>query len=188
MRTLLDLHNAHDYLLGWKFTCAASGTLNSIRVYASGSANIKAGIYADASGEQGALLASNAGTACTTGWNTLTVSPISVVVGTVYWLTLDSSDDRARYITSAGACRYLASAYANALPNPAGTGWGTASQIGCIAGYGSLPAAAPTVTSLATSTGPHSRRHLSSHHRYRIHRSYSGPLRRDRCTNLHRQQ
>ena len=76
---------------GWSFTAASSGTASTISFYAdwgNAASAIKLGLYSDASGAPGALLArATVSSPKSSGWNTATLSSSpSVTSGTKYWL------------------------------------------------------------------------------------------------------
>ena len=81
-----DDHQYHGYFELEKFQAVKSGTLKSIRVYLNGgSGNVKVALYSDNSGSPNALLVSGSG-ACAPGWNTISVSDYSIILGTYYWI------------------------------------------------------------------------------------------------------
>jgi hypothetical protein len=127
-----------NYIIQHKFTCLVSGSLKSIRVYVGGSTNVKVALYADSAGEPGAKLGENTGQACVVGWNTLNLAtPVAVTQGTVYHIADNTDSTGSFYLTGTGVCKFKASTYSNALPDPAGSGYTTqTNKIGCVAGYG----------------------------------------------------
>lgn len=75
----------------FKTTGSATGTLNSIAVYVdplSAATAVTAGVYTDASGHPGALLAQGTVFAPTAGWNTIGVPGAAIANGAVYWIAL----------------------------------------------------------------------------------------------------
>ena len=70
----------------------ASGTASQLQVYvdaASAAATVKAGLYADAAGHPGALLASgNLNNPTSGAWNAIPIAPTSITSGTAYWFAV----------------------------------------------------------------------------------------------------
>lgn len=137
-----------NYFYLQKFSANATGTLKSLRVKVTGSCNIKIAIYADSSGEPGSLLASAGATACTSGWNTINVSDVSITSGTNYWIGFDSDTllyGVACVTNSSGkVVRSKSATYSTfTFPDPAGTGFSTTTShdIG-LAGWGEEPSSA----------------------------------------------
>ena len=120
-----------------KFQAVAAGTLKSIRVYfAGGSGNVKVAIYSDSSGSPNALLAS-ATAACSAGWNTISVSDVSIVSGTYYWLAHITDCGFLRAVSSGGVAKYKFTSYSKfSFPNPAGSGFSSDDCTYALAGWG----------------------------------------------------
>ena len=126
-----------------KFTAGATGTVSEIktRVRADEDGDIVLGIYADNAGEPGALFATTASTAVSSGAEReITVSLVAnttVVSGTSYWMATNSTGGNfSAYKEETSVFRYKALAY-GALPNPAGSGYTANTIVNCIAsGWG----------------------------------------------------
>jgi len=134
------------YFILEKYTAVASGNMTEYRVKSSVAGNVKCAIYADSAGEPGALItAMNTGQAVAAGqWNTLTFTSTPITSGTVYWLAFNIDTNGAiDYLASgAGIERYKAASYPTfAFPDPAGSGFVSATFGELIAGWGTLPSA-----------------------------------------------
>jgi hypothetical protein len=74
-----------------KFTADFSGIVSSVKIYATGSINVKVAIYADVGGEPSSLLSVvNDSTALVAGWNSITIPSVSIVISTDYWMAFNS--------------------------------------------------------------------------------------------------
>lgn len=137
-----------DLLILSKFTCATSGTVNTLGVYyrtdTGAGEHIKACLYADSAGAPGAFIIASAEAHGAAGWNYLAVTPTAVTSGTVYWIGWNELGYRLCRHSTTGVTRYKALTYGNAWPDPAGTGftsvtdwvtqavaYGTAAATGC---------------------------------------------------------
>jgi len=129
-----------DYFLLTKFTAVASGNMAEFRVKSAVSGYVKCALYADDSGEPGALItAMNTGQAVTGGgWETLSFTSTPITQGTVYWLAINISINGAvQYIGAAGVGRYKAATYGTfTFPDPAGSGFSSNAAVELIAGWG----------------------------------------------------
>ncbi len=136
----IDANGTNDYFLLQKFTAVFNGTLSEFRVKVSANVNVKAAVYADSAGEPGARLAKkDAGTACTAGWNTITLEgTCSIVSGTVYWLAVNFDAPQVGADSATGVYRYKVATYATwTFPDPAGTGFSSGtSYVHFFAGWG----------------------------------------------------
>ena len=76
----------------FRTTAAASGQLSSLNVYVSGSStagSIIGGLYTDAGGTPGTLLAQGSAAAPAGGWRSVPLpSPVAVSVGATYWIAV----------------------------------------------------------------------------------------------------
>jgi len=132
-----------DAIYAQKHVAVASGTLESIRLKCPDIIpQNRVGIYTDNAGELGVLLASSGLVATITGWNTIDISNINIISGTIYWLAVDSA-----YVASGGSVfgndpggisRAKAWPHANSFPNPAGTDWLVRTREFAIAGWGTV--------------------------------------------------
>ena len=131
-------NDAPNYLLIDKFTAEATGNINQIRIKCGSSGNVKVAIYADSSGEPGALLnANNTSTPVVTGWNQISITLTPVTAGTAYWLACISDPRCVGYVTPGGIGRYKAATYSGfSFPNPAGSGFSSWAGYHLIAGWG----------------------------------------------------
>ena len=129
-----------------RFQAVKSGTLKSIRVYLDGgSAGVKVALYSDNSGSPNALLVS-ATAACTTGWNTINVSDVSIVSGTYYWIGHITDNYYLPAYNSGGTALYKAASYSSfTFPNPAGTGFTKDTWTFAHAGWGAESAGGAVV-------------------------------------------
>lgn len=120
-----------------RFQAVKSGTLKSIRVYLDGgSAGVKVALYSDNSGSPNALLVS-ATASCVNGWNTISVSDVSIVSGTYYWIGHITDDYRLPAYNSGGTAKYKSATYSTfSFPDPAGTGFTNDTWTFAHAGWG----------------------------------------------------
>src|SRR5579871_6488544 len=107
-------------------TALASGTLGSLTVYLDASSNstqIYLGVYADASGHPGALLAQGSNSQLREGaWNTLSISSVSIQQGAKYWIAILGTQGGApqfRDNTASGSCQSETSSQLNLTSLPA---------------------------------------------------------------------
>jgi len=126
-------------------TASASGTLGSLTVYldaSSAATGITLGLYANGNGHPGALLTQGSSTQLTPGaWNTISVPPVSITAGTVYWITILGTQggtpafrDRRR-----GGCSSETSSQSGLNSLPATWTTGTVFTDCPLSGYGSTP-------------------------------------------------
>jgi hypothetical protein len=126
-----------------RFQCTTSGSCSEFRIKVTGNVNVKVAIYSDNSGTPNTRLAKkDAGTACTAGWNTITLeSPVNLVVGTYYWLIVIFDANYGGYIASTGnGHKYVAKTYSGySFPDPISESWTISNNyISLYAGWGTL--------------------------------------------------
>lgn len=84
--------NAAGQAEAFQAVAAASGTVRSVSVFVdpfSTATSLHVGLYSDSAGHPGTLLASGIDDAPLAGaWNTISVNPVDVVSGQVYWIAL----------------------------------------------------------------------------------------------------
>ena len=115
----------------------ASGTLAVVRLKASIAGQVKVAIYDDNNGSPNNLLTSTSGLAVDVGWNKLSVSPISIINGVDYWEAVKvQANGNCRYDNLSRTIKWKSEAYANAWPDPAGSGYSNNSFHSLMAGYG----------------------------------------------------
>jgi hypothetical protein len=91
----------------FRTSAVASGTLGRLVIYVdSGSTatNVDVGIYGDAGGHPGALLAHATATVAGGAWNTIAVPPASVASGSTYWIALLAPTGTLRFRDRACGC------------------------------------------------------------------------------------
>jgi hypothetical protein len=123
------------YMSLTRFQAAATGNMNTFKVKSDRSASVKVAIYSETAGQPGNLLrAVNTGTPIVAGWNDITIASTPVTAGTYYWLAINSDTTINCAASSlSGTLKYKAAPYAGfTFPNPAGTGYSTASSIICL--------------------------------------------------------
>jgi hypothetical protein len=144
-----------NYILIDRFQAASYGNITYIRVKCTTSGSVKVALYADNAGSPGNLLmANNTPTSVVAGWNTISISSVTVSAGTYYWIALNSSSScLGQAAASGGAILYRAFSFSNDFPASAGTGFASAPNIHSLsAGYGTAGTVAPTVTNAAGAT------------------------------------
>jgi len=143
-----------------RYQAVATGNMAEFRVKCGVNGNVKVAIYADNSGEPGALItAMNTGQAVTAGaWRTLTFTSTNIVSGTYYWLAFNMDTTGAiQYISgTSGTALCKAATYSTfTFPDPAGSGFVYGASSNEIAGWGVIvvptPPAPPTVSACKTS-------------------------------------
>ena len=135
-------YNALGQAQAWPYTASTTGTVSILWFYAdssSGSGGYIEGVYADAGGTPGALLASGSVTRTSAGkWNSMTLTtPLNVSAGVNYWIALLGVSGRVvRFRADGTACTSVQSSTGlTALP---ATWTTTANQQSCPASiYGS---------------------------------------------------
>jgi hypothetical protein len=121
-----------DYISLTRSQAAASGSAVTFKVKSDRSANVKVAIYADSTGEPGALISAvNTGTPIVAGWNDITIPSTPIVSGNYYWLAINSDNFISCAVSSpGGTIRYKSAPYVVfTFPDPAGTGYGSATGI-----------------------------------------------------------
>jgi hypothetical protein len=90
-----------------KITLTQGGTLNSISIFlATAGVNIILGLYNDASGLPGSLLAASAVTTSVVGTNTLPITSGPTLAAGTYWLVIQNQTSVNGYYNSSGAGAY----------------------------------------------------------------------------------
>jgi hypothetical protein len=114
-----------------KSTCDVSGVVPEVHIHvlANKSGNMYVGIWADSSGEPGALLGTTAPTAISSGVERSVTIPlmsnVSVDAGTSYWIGSNQDANNLNALKSETSVNRYKSLTYGALPNPAGTGYTT---------------------------------------------------------------
>lgn len=113
-----------------RFQAENSGWLSAIKIKVFASVNVKVAIYADSTGEPGALLSSNnISTACAAGWNTILIENIEITSAVYYWLAFIADGIQVNYHQVASTRRSRAETYATfTFPDPAGTGFSSSTN------------------------------------------------------------
>jgi hypothetical protein len=122
--------NALGSAEAFRTSATASGTVTKLSIYIDGSstaATLVAGIYADAAGHPGALIAQGQTSAITAGaWNTITLPGATVNSGATYWIAiLATQSGLLRFRDGSGGCTSETSAQGNLTALPAT--WATGS-------------------------------------------------------------
>jgi hypothetical protein len=116
-----------NYLVGQRWQMPEDGTITKVLIYSRVTGNAKLGIYEDSAGEMGALLSGPIAIACSAGaWNTATLTTtVARTSGAYFWTTSNTDTLAVRRGTGTGTAtvRYKVLAYANAWPDPAGSGY-----------------------------------------------------------------
>jgi hypothetical protein len=120
------LQNSNEY--GTYIIASANGNLQSVSMNLNaGSGNAIMGIYSDSLGFPSTLLASSSVQSLTTGWNDFSVTGVSIVSGTKYWIVISTQSSSPSvkeyddYPTAVGYSYYTSHNYDGTL---LGT-WGT---------------------------------------------------------------
>jgi hypothetical protein len=118
------------YLILSKKNLAVPGTVQSMSVYSAVVSDVKVGIYSDNGGSPNSLVAGPYTSAVGPGWNTITfTTPVYLTAGN-YWLAIQLHTYGAvtyKSGTSSAVLRYTGLSWGSAWPNPAGSGFGSAS-------------------------------------------------------------
>jgi len=120
--TSTDNGNA-NYLKAMKVTLGKAGTIQSLAMYVgTKGGQLTLGIYSDASGSPGALVATTASFTPATGWNTAATTTHPSLAAGSYWLVFEtnSNTQAQRYQTSSVAIKSRAFTYAS-MPSAFGT-------------------------------------------------------------------
>jgi hypothetical protein len=133
-----DGNNAPDYFVLGRFQAVASGNMTLFYLRCANAGNIKVALYADNSGEPGALItAMNTGQAITIGWVSVSFTSSAIVSGNYYWLGTNLDCYGMRQLNSGGTRRYKVATYSTfTFPNPAGSGFTSDSLCNVEAGWG----------------------------------------------------
>jgi hypothetical protein len=134
--------NAMGQAEAFQATGAASGTLSSMSVYVDGSSTttkLVVGLYADAGGHPGALLAQGSSTTLRSGaWNSVPVTPAAVVAGSSYWIAvLGTQSGTLRFRDRARGCRSETSSQKSLTALPGSWATGTVYSDCPLSAYGS---------------------------------------------------
>jgi hypothetical protein len=90
-----------DLLLAQPETLAQAATLESLSFYVTNAAgNLRLGVYSDANGYPGTLLASTGDFATTLGWNTQPVAAPTQLAQGNYWIAYEPSDNNLAFMKS----------------------------------------------------------------------------------------
>jgi hypothetical protein len=129
--------NGANYIVTSKFTAVSTGTMTEFRVKCLSTGNVKCALYTDSGGEPGALLGSSSSTPVVAGWNTIAFPETPIVSGTPYWLATNSDAQVVDREAETSVRRYKAWTYADAFPNPAGSGYSSdTGRLDFYAGWG----------------------------------------------------
>jgi len=111
------------YLICTRFQCTTAGNMVQFRIKIATDSNVKFAIYSDGTTKPDALLASVGSTACTTGWNTITITSTALTLNTYYWLLVISETTQAIGYNGGGTggYGYLDPGYAASFPDPYGS-------------------------------------------------------------------
>jgi hypothetical protein len=131
------LTNGSNYIVTSKFTAVSTGTMTEFRVKCLSAGNVKCALYADSGGEPGALLGESSSTPVVAGWNTIAFPETLIVSGTAYWPATNSDAQVVGREAETSVRRYKAWTYADAFPNPAGSGYSSdTGRLDFYAGWG----------------------------------------------------
>lgn len=139
-------------------TAVASGTLSTVTFYAdarSDAAQVFVGVYTDSNGHPGSLLTSASTSPVTAGhWNTLTVSPVSIMSGTKYWIAVLGTGSGTVFFhdRSGGPCLSQASSQTNLTSLPATWSQGAQYTDCPVSAYGSASAVTQPILTLSTNS------------------------------------
>jgi hypothetical protein len=119
---------------------AMPGDIDTIKLYTSGSTNVKLALYSDTAGAPVTVLAQTGSTAVVPGWNTVSLgSTVTLTAGTYYHLVVQTEDANRVYFGANGTgptSRYWTKTYADAYANSPSAA-STYTNLFGIAGYGS---------------------------------------------------
>src|SRR5438105_2807084 len=110
----------------WQITASATGNLSSvgIDIQNAGSGNVRTAIYTDSAGAAGTLLGASADTVPSTGWNDLSVTGVSIVAGTPYWIGFQAANNTLhvyKTVATVASLYYFSQAYGAFPTTPAWT-------------------------------------------------------------------
>jgi hypothetical protein len=141
---------AASYFTLAKFTAVATGIVSEIHIYSLADGNVKLAIYDDNIGEPDTLItANNTGQAVLANqWNTLNIGNTNVIKDNVYWIACNSDTTGATCrSTGTGTQRYKSATYTTfTFPNPAASGFSSASYEYCRSGWGILVLSPSTIS------------------------------------------
>jgi len=129
-----------DYISMAKFTALGTGKMSEFRIKGFGSGYVRLGLYADSSGEPGALLNKVDDAPIISGWNTISFPTTAITKDAAYWLAYMSNTDNitAWQDATSEPKRFKALAYSSGLPSPAGSGYSSAAGNDINAAWGIL--------------------------------------------------
>ena len=134
-------------------TASLSGTVGSLTVYIdtrSTATKVYLGLYADNNGHPGALLSQASSTSLALGtWNTIPISPVSVVASTRYWIAILGTTAGTPFFRdrASGSCKSESSSQSTLTSLPATWSTGTVYSDCPISAYGSAaPTSNPTLS------------------------------------------
>lgn len=151
IRPQVDSNNA-GVAEAFRTTAGASGTVDQLTLYVNATSTatrVVVGLYADASGHPGALLAQGATSSPVAGaYNDVTVPAASVTAGSTYWIAVLGSAGRVTFRDQAGAGKSETSAVAGLTNLPSSWQAGTAYTDGNLSAYGSSTGSTPPPAAL----------------------------------------
>lgn len=113
----------YNFLIGVPITASANGVLSTAGLnIVSATGNIRIGIYSTYSSNTfSGLLGESASTAAVNGWNDLSISGVSISVGTTYYVCLQASAAGIKiYYKPSGTEYYITPFAYQAFPDPTG--------------------------------------------------------------------
>jgi hypothetical protein len=128
-----------NYIQLSKFTAAATGTVNRIKVYGAASGHVKVAIYQDNGGQPGSLMNANNNDndLLPNQWNDITIADTSVTLGTDYWLGAITNVASISKVSATNPRRYLSQTYSGFNWPTTLTGLSTSDNMYlCIGGWG----------------------------------------------------
>jgi outer membrane protein assembly factor BamB len=145
--------NALNRAEAFQTTAGLSGTVGSLTVYTdtrSTATKVYLGLYADNNGHPGALLSQATSTSLALGaWNTIPISPVSVVANTRYWIAILGTTTGTPFFRdrASGSCKSEGSSQSTLTSLPATWSTGAVYSDCPISAYGSaLPTSNPTLS------------------------------------------
>jgi hypothetical protein len=143
------------------FVAGSSGITDSVSLYIdsqTGASTALVGIYADANGQPGSLLAHGGTSSPAAGtWNSITVDSASVVAGDTYWITVLAQGGSLFFRdSSTGTCSSITSSQTNLSSLPglwtSGSRWPTCSLSAYVTGAPATPPPPPAPSNTAPPT------------------------------------
>jgi outer membrane protein assembly factor BamB len=145
--------NALNRAEAFQTTAGLSGTVGSLTVYTdtrSTATKVYLGLYADSNGHPSALLSQATSTSLALGaWNTIPISPVSVVANTRYWIAILGTTAGTPFFRdrASGSCKSEGSSQSTLTSLPATWSTGAVYSDCPISAYGSaLPTSNPTLS------------------------------------------